>query len=232
MYKGILIFIALASSICAAPALTYSTLFPGTENPISEGANWTNGAAEGIDWKNCQTTPGRAFGTQVSGDTGFDDSTAILKGAWNPNQKATGTVFIDPNSDTGNQEVEFRFRTKISAHLITGYEVTFSCRPPPNAYVQIVRWNGALSDFTYVNNSDTVHFVQNGDVITAAMIGNVISVYINGSLIITGTDSTYTSGSIGMGFYLDHVVNPAHYGLTSFSATDVLNTFTPAPFGK
>lgn len=29
---------------------TYSTKFPLTESPISEGGNWINGSTEGLDW--------------------------------------------------------------------------------------------------------------------------------------------------------------------------------------
>ena len=35
---------------------SYSTTFPLTENPISEGGSWTNGAT-GLGWANVQTTP-------------------------------------------------------------------------------------------------------------------------------------------------------------------------------
>src|SRR5215813_11451279 len=42
---------------------SYSTTFPLTENPISEGGSWTNGGATGLDWANVQTTPGLSFGT-------------------------------------------------------------------------------------------------------------------------------------------------------------------------
>jgi hypothetical protein len=34
---------------------SYSTTFPLTENPISEGGSWTNGGATGLDWANVQT---------------------------------------------------------------------------------------------------------------------------------------------------------------------------------
>jgi hypothetical protein len=42
---------------------SYSTTFPLTENPISEGGSWTNGGATGLGWANVQTTPGLSFGT-------------------------------------------------------------------------------------------------------------------------------------------------------------------------
>ena len=35
---------------------TYSTSFGLTENPISEGGVWINGAVTGVDWNNVQTS--------------------------------------------------------------------------------------------------------------------------------------------------------------------------------
>ena len=63
---------------------TYSTSFPGTEDPISENGNWVGGQnAGGNLWGNVQKTPGFAFG--VSQPTQFGDPTAILTGTWSPN---------------------------------------------------------------------------------------------------------------------------------------------------
>src|SRR5689334_20640078 len=67
----------------AAAADPYSTAFPNTENPISEGGSWLSGKATGIDFSDVRTTPGRAFGTQggsASGASTYADSTAILTG--------------------------------------------------------------------------------------------------------------------------------------------------------
>ena len=107
-------------------AQTYTTNFPGTENPISEGGKWTNGKANGIDWADCRTTPGFAFGTQ-SGVTGYDDDTALLTGTWGPNQAAQATVRSVNQNPNLYEEVEIRLRSSISAHSITGYEIIFSC---------------------------------------------------------------------------------------------------------
>jgi hypothetical protein len=47
-----------------ALARTYTTTFPLTENPISEGGNWINGKAVGLDWANLATTNGMAIGLE------------------------------------------------------------------------------------------------------------------------------------------------------------------------
>ena len=55
----------------------------------------------------------------------------------------------------------------------------------------------------------------------ATIVGNTITSYINGVAKLSVTDSTYSSGSPGMGFYLQGAsgVN-GNYGFTSYVATD------------
>ena len=118
-----------------------------TENPISEGGNWTNGKADGVDWGDVRTTPGLAFGTNAGN---FADSTAILDGSWGPDQMAQATVHSVNQNDNYYEEVELRLRSTITPHNNTGYEINFRCSKTGNAYSQIVRWNGALGDFTYL----------------------------------------------------------------------------------
>src|SRR5215470_16032451 len=106
---------------------SYTTSFSLAENPISESGNWINGGTSGLDWTNVETTSGLAFGTQ-SGSQGYDDSTAILAGAWSPNQTVEATVHtVNQHGDPIFEEVELRLRTIIAAHKITGYEVNFRC---------------------------------------------------------------------------------------------------------
>ena len=65
---------------------TYTTNFPLTESPISEGGNWINGATTGIDWGDVWTTPGQTH--DHSGPARFADATALLTGTWAPDQMA------------------------------------------------------------------------------------------------------------------------------------------------
>jgi hypothetical protein len=208
-----------------ARAGTYTTDFPATENPITEGGRWINGKATGVDWSDVRTTNGMAIGTQT-GSNGYDDSTAILTGIWGSNQTVQATVKI-VGSDSGTyEEVELRLRSAISAHRCTGYEINCS-RQANSPYIQIIRWNGALGDFTYVSKSDTTHHVKDGDVIKATIIGSTLTVYLNGTQIITGTDSTFTTGNPGIGFYLQSgSSNPANYGFSNFMATDGIEPST------
>jgi len=134
-----------------APAGThgpYTTTFSRAENPISEGGKWLNGQTDGLDWTNVRTTPGFAFGTEIGGNRPdpqkYDDSTALLKGTWGPNQTVQATVrSVNPNQDGKVwEEVELRLRSSISPHNCTGYEIMFRCSKIPKAYCNIARWGG------------------------------------------------------------------------------------------
>jgi hypothetical protein len=209
---------------------SYSTTFPRTENPISEGGKWINGQAAGLDWADVRTASGFAFGAEIGGvrpePQKYDDSTALLTGAWGPDQMAQATVrALNPQNDKIYQEVELRLRSTLSPHKATGYEICFRLSKSAKAYTQIVRWNGPLGSFTYLNTANGSQYgVANADVVKATIIGNVITVYINRVQVLQATDSTYKNGSPGMGFYLEGTsgVN-RDYGFASFTASDGLS---------
>jgi hypothetical protein len=46
--------------------------------------------------------------------------------------------------EDGNEEVELRLRSSLSAHKATGYEIDFRCSKADKACSEIVRWNGPL----------------------------------------------------------------------------------------
>ena len=89
-------FLCFLGVMALAPALawsqgTYTTSFPLTENPISEGGKWIGGQSAGGNlWGNVQTTPGLAFG--VSEPTQYGDPTAILAGSWGQAQSAAAPL--------------------------------------------------------------------------------------------------------------------------------------------
>jgi hypothetical protein len=206
---------------------SYSTNFPLTENPISESGRWTNGGLLGIDWGNVQTVPGQAFGVSLSST--YADPTAVLTGTWGPDQQAQATVKINSSQPSCCHEVELRLRTTISAHSITGYEINCSVSSS-NPYLQIVRWNGPLNSFTYVNASGNGAVgCANGDVLKATIAGSTITVYKNGTQILQGTDSTFTSGNPGIGFYDNPDANWNYFGFSSFSASDSATTTQGPP---
>lgn len=217
----VIFFLAIAFLSCTeAITRTYTTNFPLTENPIWEGGNWISGQSVGLDWKNVRTSGGLACGTQT-GSGGYDDSTAILAGSWGADQWAQATVHTVNQSGNKYEEVELRLRTSISAHSITGYEINCRCLKTSGSYCQIVRWNGPLGSFTYVAECNPPSCgVANGDVMKATIVGSTITLYINGSQVLQGKDSTYTSGSPGIGFFNDSSSGNSDFGFSSFTASD------------
>jgi len=200
----------------------YTTTFPLTENPISENANWINGQTLGLDWHDVSTTPELAIGHQ-SGSS-YTDGTALLTGNWGPTQTVEAVVHTVNPKESCYQEVEMRLRSTLSAHRCTGYELSFKATTSANAYLIIVRWNGPLGDFTYLKNTTGAQFgIAEGDTIKATIVGNVITAYLNGIPVGTATDSTYTTGSPGMGFNLETgdascIGTNGDYGFTRFTA--------------
>lgn len=231
--RSILIF--FLSSCVSLSARTYQTSFPLTENPISESGNWVNGQAQGLDWSNVSTTPGFARGQQVP-DTGvstlfgfrrsYNDSVALVAGAWGANQTVQTTVrnLNLTSADRSLREVEIRLRSTVTAHNSTGYEVFWSAQPS-HPYLQVARWNGPLNSFTILGSTKAGVSMINGDTFKATIDGGTITAYINGVQKLQVTDSKpFSSGSPGIGFYLENArgkpAPQAEYGFSSFAATD------------
>lgn len=205
---------------------SYNSNFPAAENPISQSGKWINGAAVGLDWGNVQTTPGLAFGTNVSGAPPYNDSTAVLAGTWGSDQLARATVYTVNQTRALEEEVELRLRTTITAHSITGYEFDFRVTSDGSQYLVIVRWNGSLNNFTYLTPMSCTACgpgLHNGDMVMATAVGPKLTLYINGRQFLQATDSTYMDGSPGIGFW-NHggtVGEDSDYGFTSFTASDM-----------
>jgi len=215
------VLLALAST-AALGALAYATNFPAAENPVSEASKWMNGKAAGLDWTDVWTTRGLAFGTQ-SGGGGYDDSVAILRGAWGPDQSASATVrSVNPKGGSVYEEVEILLRWSLRAHSARGYEINFRALNSSESYTEIVRWNGRRGDFTYLaKRRGLAYGIKDGDAVKATVIGNVITSYINGVAVASARDSTYGDGNPGMGFFLQGATGVNRdYGFTTFSAAD------------
>jgi hypothetical protein len=216
-----------------ARANSYSTSFPATETPISQGGMWLNGGANGVNWGNVNTNPGLALGTTVSGGPPYNDSIAVLTGTWGTNQTACGTVHSVNQGSGAYEEVEIHLRSTISASRANGYEFNFRLTHDGSQYAQIVRWNGAMNDFTSLALVGGPG-IQNGDIVCATAIGSKLSSTINGVTVVTATDSTFAGGAPGMGFWMQFGSSSqlTDYGFTQFSANDnggSGTTTTPPP---
>jgi hypothetical protein len=204
---------AFAGPDGGASGASYATNFNLTESPISEGGAWHH---NGLDWSLVDTSGGFAFGTQT-GSGGFDDSYAYLSG-FAPDQSASAVVHRDPaiNPST-THEVEILLRWVDSAHVARGYECNFAW---DGAYAEIVRWNGAKSDFSILVSGEVPGGLKEGDVVSAQIAGHVITTFVNGVQIASATDSTWTDGNPGMGFWRGAPSGPAtDLCFTSYAAT-------------
>jgi len=194
-----------------------------TENPISEGGRWINGKAVGLNWNNVQTVPGKGYASVLSGSTGsrYDDSIAHLStsfATYSPNQYAQGAVFraAGYNPGASGHEVELLLRFQITANNARGYEVLWG----HSGYLAIVRWNGPLGSYTplYDPGVGSISVPLDGDVLRAEIIGDTITVYKNGLLVATVSDSTYATGQPGMGFWPIDGATAANLGWKSYQA--------------
>ncbi len=228
------LFVLMVLGVLSPPvfAQVYSTSFSLTENPITEGGGrWLNGEATGLVWEDVQTASGNAFGTDDDFD-GYDDSAAILTGTWGANQAVEATVFCENAAPAASEEVEIRLRSALSANVNTGYEVLFSCAVSGGAYSQIVRWNGALGDFTVLNHTGPGATVDPGDVVYAEIVGTTITAKVNGSMVMTVSDSTYSSGNPGIGFFQrSDLAHNALFGFTQMTATSPPGAVPAPPTG-
>jgi hypothetical protein len=222
-------------NVVVVPGRTYSTNFPLTENPISEGGNWVAGQSAGNNlWGDIQTNGTIAFG--VSLPTAYGDPTAILTGPWGPDQTAQGVVRVS-QVPFGRccHEVELRLRTTINPvdHTITGYEV-FCSVMPTWAYCNIATWGGPNGIFNarighYIGRNRNP-YVRDGDVLMGVVTGTnpvTITAYINGDPVMSAEDSgqagwgPWTTGSPGIGFFDDNGDRRwSDFGFSSFSAHD------------
>jgi hypothetical protein len=235
----------------------YSTTFGTAESPMSEGGLWIQGRTNGVEWANVNVSGGAAFGTQNGTNTNsgigvtpsqYDDSTALLRGSFGPDQAAQATIFGVGHYGTSATEVELRLRSLIFAHFNSGIEVELSLNLD-NYYFDFVPWNGQVADFgigssqTSVLHLDSVALtaaigtVADGGIFSASVVGNTVSAYYNGLLIASSTNAAWGafSGNPGVGFYYherDTVVSTSSYGFTDFLAQPVLSIGDPENYGQ
>jgi hypothetical protein len=211
---------------------SYSTNFPETENPISEGGKLITATTPGVNWSGlmlggcgCKpvsavevTSPGLAQSIGAS-DPNAGDALAVLTGTWAPNQTATIVVANIAATADGYEEVEIHLRTDPTTGR--GYEITWGYN---HAYILIVTWNGGgvmgegAAYTVLVNESAAQYAISAGDTLSASITGNVITMVRNGKQIYeyTDTNNTFPTGNPGFGFNEGAAGN---YGLSSFSAS-------------
>lgn len=205
----------------------YSSTFTTNESPLSDGGKWVQGGATGLLWQNVITSGGFAQGAGTSPLTSDppDDGIAHLAASVGiPNDhRVTVTVrrLSSYNPSVGHEN-EILLRFSITPNLAVGYEIQF----PIGGGLEIVRWN-SLSNYTYITPANTMGASNDGDVLSAWIIGNVIRVSKNGVQVAQVTDSTFTTGQPGIGFF-------ARPGATmnSYCFTDVAITPSSGTVGS
>jgi hypothetical protein len=218
------------------PVRSYSTDFSLDEDPISEGGMWVNGKADGIDWTDVVTKGGVVYGAPSRMDVAekraeqgnleeddadpvgdYDDPTAVLSGEWGKNQHGKATVYSKNPTAEYFQEVQIRLRTVIEPNNCAGYEVFFRCLKTDEGYAEIVRWNGAIGDWTSLKRLVGPEYgVKDGDLVEATIEGNVLKGFVNGVEVISVSDDVYESGAPGVGFNFGVGGTNADHGFSSF----------------
>jgi hypothetical protein len=207
-----------AVSARGADTQYYTTEFDGAENPLSEGGVWSH---TGLDWAKVAKSNGIAYGTQT-GTGGYDDAYAILSG-FLPNQSGSAQVHLSSSIDRScTHEVEILLRWSDSAHTARGYEANINF----GGSAQIVRWNGAIGDFTVLGGASYAGF-KHGDTFAASINGNIIAMYVNGNKIAQLTDNTYSTGNPGIGFFRRECGTGSDLGFLNYTATGGDGTTVP-----
>lgn len=152
----------------AAAPISYSTGFGADENPISEGGAW--GKASNA-WKSIRTSGGNALAAAYSNQTGHtDDAYAYLQNwAGGNDYEITATINY---AGISAGETEILLRVSDSSSTVTCFELLHNTGGGWN----IVRWNGALDDYTFLL-SGVSGFGGDGVQAKARIVGNLISIW-------------------------------------------------------
>lgn len=184
------------------------TGFPLVENPISQGSTWNNaglfagGGASG--WANVQTFSNQITGVYpLANPNGGDASANLSSGTYGASQQASAIVSIvagTPTSATCCADVDLRLNQSLIVGSVVGYEAACSVSAG-FPYAIIRRHDGGPTVFTNLVSTSAV--CQNGDQLSFTNVAGVLTLYQNGIIIAgpTAADTTYTSGTPGVGFY-------------------------------
>lgn len=218
---------------------SYTTTFPTTENPISQGGRWVCGSTSTgtTSWNDMRVTAGLAFGKQdgLQGAGVYNDSVCMLTGTWSNQQDITGVAKATAQVCTGSdyEEVELLARWEIHASYTRGYEANIRNCSSANHYIGIVKWLGPsggpgvqftqlgsnCTSFTGLFDGDTVRFTVTGTSTTT------LTVYINGvsSCVQTDSSAPWTDGNPGMGHWVHWNTtsqgSASDYGWKSYTVT-------------
>jgi hypothetical protein len=229
----------LGSDHLAGEVQTYTTSFPNTENPISEGGRWMSAGIFG-SWSDMRTTPGLAFGTQDTPvSPPYDDSCALLRPApgksWGRNQRIIGRVKIaNRGSWTGFHEAILLLRSHMCTGVLKTYECLFPCTT--STKLEFTQWLGPLAtnpggiagnplSFGAHGEQSSWPGLADGDYVMAQIVGTVATMSHQPSAgggfttyltYDTATDAVkYSDGMPGIAHWKNGTSNHDDYGFTS-----------------
>ena len=82
-----------------------------------------------------------------------------------------------------------------------GYEFIWRAIKSPESYVEIVRWNGAIGDWTSLKRAVGEEYgIEDGDVLEGRIEGTTLTASVNGVEVISVDDDKYADGAPGIGF--------------------------------
>jgi hypothetical protein len=210
-----------SSAAVVVQSSSFSTTFTADENPLSQGSKWLNGATDGLDWGDFKSNAANSCACAAAffpaSPPPYSDAIAILKSsafACPADQYAQTTIFrAGGYNPVGTHETGLLARFAISAHSAAGYEWYFSVV----SSTAVIRWNGAINDFTPIISVTLNTTPADGDVMRLEVQGNAIRCYQNGSLVGSGTDNTFATGQTGMQAAVVPGGTLASYGSKLFS---------------
>lgn len=219
----------------------FNANFASNESPFSDGGKYQRGLAEGLVWNDPKTVSGRCTATIQSslGVNRGDDTICHVKTgtrAFTANKYAQGTVgmtgaYFPPGG--AKHENELLLRWDITANNARGYEILWGMdgNVPGQAYIAVVRWNGAINSFDPIFDPGvgSIAVPTDGDVLYAQIVGNILTVKRNGvnvsglsALDVTSIGgTTWNSGQPGFGFWPVDGATPASYGWKAWQADDL-----------
>ena len=194
---------------------SYSTSFPLTESPISEGGNWVNNATSTFTHP-VITTGGHAVGPNSSGD---NDAVAQLVGTYGRDQVITAHAYHSGASGPAEIELHLRMLT-IAPDQIYTYEVDII---PSLSEINLMKWSGNQGSVVQLT-SVPISGVNDGDTFVASAVGpanaTVFTVKLNGTTILTYTDtSAFVTGNPGIGFDAGNPSDGDNFGWVDYSVT-------------
>lgn len=196
----------------------FTTLFPLTENPISQGGKWDGGAAVGLDWLNFKTASGVACagGASSSSPPPFNDSLAVLRSsviALAADQYVSWIIHKAPGyTPPGTHELGGLLRFQLGPNVARGYE--YYCGATGSS--TLIRWNGPLNNFSTMGTTGPGPVSpSDGDIMLFTAVGAVLTAYQNGSMVWTATDATWATGQGGLQSYAESTSTPTSYGMSA-----------------